>query len=85
MKWELTLEELADALSKWGKHADRDYFFNRFTLNLCLMEPRDDSELWHFGHVVNVCRAGPGRIKLLKPLIGVSSSTVSIRISQRSA
>ena len=85
MKWELTLEELADALSKWGKQADRDYFFNGYTLNLCLMQPSDKSEPWHFGHVVNVCRAGPGQIKVLKPLIGVSTSTVSIRISKPSA
>ena len=34
---------------------------------------------------MNVCRAGPGQIKVLKPLIGVSSSTASIRISKPSA
>ena len=55
----VTPVELADALSKWGKQADRDYFFNGYTLNLCLMQPSDKSEPWHFGHVVNVCRAGP--------------------------
>ena len=33
MKWELTKEELADALSKGGLDADRNYFFNGFSLN----------------------------------------------------
>ena len=82
MKWELTKEELAVALSTGGVYADRNYFFNGFSLKISLMKHLVTSGLWHFGHVVNVRRAG---CEELLPLNCVYSSKVTMRVSQRSA
>ena len=86
MIWELTKEELAAALSKGWAEADDIYFYNSFSLGLGLMKPEDTSGpsgQWEFGHRVNVGRAGCEF--WLSRQCGISSSKVSMRVSQRSA
>ena len=82
MKWELTKEELADVLSTGETYADRIYFYGGFSLQLVLVKEEDTSGQWFFCHYVDVRRGGCDKPL---PLQCVSSSMVSMRVSQRSA